>query len=100
MTKPLHLPNSSREERRAIVLQDLRRALAKRALSWEVNRGGVHLVIRVPKGPRIFDFWPGTGNWRERDNTMAAGALAMHRGSLRRGAGVLELLVAIDGVRS
>lgn len=58
------------------------------------NRGGgVHIVVRL--GNRVFDFWPASAKWRQRDNNLRPGSLAVHRSSLRSGVGLGSLLAAL-----
>jgi hypothetical protein len=79
---------------------DLIAALKLRRLTWTEPKAGVHYVVRFgANGPdqRVFDFWPGTGVWRERDNRDRPGALAVHRTSRRSGEGLDSLLAIFDG---
>lgn len=71
--------------------------LRSRGITFEQRRNGVHLVIRA--AGRVFDFWPTTGSWRERNNQLAPGSLAVHRTSLRSGNGIARLLAAM-GIES
>lgn len=58
------------------------------------NRGGgVHIVVR--HHDRVFDFWPANAKWRQRDNNIRPGSLAVHRSSLRSGVGLDSLLAAL-----
>lgn len=68
--------------------------LRSRGIAFEKRRNGVHLVIRM--AGRVFDFWPTTGSWRERDNQLAPGSLAVHRTSVRSGSGIDDLLQEIS----
>jgi len=94
---PVYVGSQERKRlARIAMVRELRAALASRGLALEVVKKGVHVVVRVAQGARVFDFWPGTRNWRERDTTAPAGSLPVHRQSLRRGYGIHELLRAID----
>jgi hypothetical protein len=50
-----------RADNRAASTQMLR----ERGLAFDERNGGAHLIVRVPDG-RVFDFWPGTGLWKQR----------------------------------
>lgn len=60
----------------------------------QAKRHGVHFVIRL--GERVFDYWPGTSNWRERDTSSAPGSFATHKVNKRAGNGLDGLLSHID----
>lgn len=83
------LRESGREKKRSNLARSTQ-LLRDRGIKFESSNGGVHLVIR--NAGRVFDFWPSTGTWRERDNQLAPGSLAVHRASVRSGRGVFDLL--------
>lgn len=69
--------------------------LRSRGIAFERRRNGVHLVIR--HGNRVWDLWPKTQRWRERDRSAVPGELAVHRTSRQSGSGVDELIRLIEG---
>lgn len=66
------------------------RLLRERGIPFESKNNGVHLIIR--RETRVFDFWPSTGKWVERNNHLAPGTLSTHRPSLKQGRGIFNLL--------
>jgi hypothetical protein len=74
-------------------VSNIARELRSRGIAFEQRRNGAHLIIR--RGERVFDLWPRTQNWRERDRSAVPGEFAVHRKSVRDGRGVSELLKAL-----
>lgn len=70
-------------------------AVKARKLECAEPRPGVHLVIR--QALRVFDYWPGTDRWRERDTTLRPGSLSVHRTSRRAGVTLDAMLSHLDG---
>lgn len=73
-------------------------ALTRTGATIEQHRNGVHIVIRHVG--RIYDYWPRRGRWRQRDNTIRPGSIAVHRSSLRSGEGLESLLAAMTEARA
>lgn len=79
----------SRDKRR----QNLRQStelLRQRGVKFEAKNNGVHLIVR--HGARVFDFWPSTGKWIERDRVAAVQRMAWNKPALRSGRGVFNML--------
>jgi len=72
--------------------------LREKGVAFTEHNGGTHFVIR-DRG-RVFDAWPSSGKWRQRDTEANAGDLAVHRQSLRSGVGFSGLLAALNQGRS
>ncbi len=45
------------------------RLLESRGIEYMTNNDGVHLIVTGNFG--FIDFWPGTGKWKTRDNSMS-----------------------------
>lgn len=72
------------QQRRARHREQSAAVLRERGIPFNVHNKGAHLIVNGPKGSRIaFDFWPGTGLWKERN------------GGTRRGRGVMALIKAL-----
>lgn len=80
--------------------QAIAEALAKlraAGILWDSKQGGMVLIIR--RTGATFEFWPGTGRWRQRDTTIARERIAYYCRSRRGGHGVDELIRAIGSTK-